>query len=526
MLPALIGGLGLFLLGMILLTDGLKAAAGDSLRRWLTNFTGGPFSALLSGAGITALVQSSSATTLATIGFVSAGLLPFTAAVGVIFGANLGTTTTGWIVSLLGLKLNISVIALPMVGLGVLMKLAGRGRVAPLGLAVAGFGLLFIGINQLQDGMRDVAAQIDPARIPGDTLVGRLLLVGVGAVMTVVMQSSSAALATTLAALGAGTIDLHHGAALVIGQNLGTTVTAAIAAIGASVPARRTAVAHIGFNLVTSLVAFLILPLLLWGLDLMRDRDGGPATLAAFHTVFNLLGVVLLFPVIDRFAALITRLVPERSPLVTRHLDASVAALPSVALDAAGRTLADVLAAGLRIIGDAARPSGADPATSTVAALRQALVDTRTFAVSIAPPVDAPADRARHLSLFHALDHLEQILDAGTRAAATDLRTRGSLAAAHAALTDIVDRSLTWLAALDGPAPVEDLERAAAAMTGMRVAHRRSVLERTAFDRENPEAGLAELSDMQWMDRAAYHTWRAVHHLRAMGVSTGQSVHQ
>jgi len=516
MLPALVGGLGLFLLGMILLTDGLKAAAGDSLRRWLTNFTGGPFSALLSGTGITALVQSSSATTLATIGFVSAGLLPFTAAVGVIFGANLGTTTTGWIVSLLGLKLNISVIALPMVGIGVLMKLAGRGRVAPLGLAVAGFGLLFIGINQLQDGMRDVAAQIDPARIPGDTLVGRLLLVGVGALMTVVMQSSSAALATTLAALGAGTINLHHGAALVIGQNLGTTVTAAIAAIGASVPARRTAAAHIGFNLITSVVAFLLLPLLLWIIDLVQDYDGGPSTLAAFHTVFNVLGVMLLFPVIDRYAALITRLVPERSPLVTRHLDASVAAVPEIALDAARRTLADVLADALRIVGQAARPSPNGPPTPTVEALRQALVDTRAFALAIAPPADATADRARHLSLFHALDHLDHLVNAGTQAEAADLRTRPSLSTARMALIGLVDHSLSWLTALDGPSPVDDLERTAAVIAEMRLQHRRTLLERTAFHQESPETGLTELADMQWVERAAYHAWRAVHHLSAM----------
>jgi phosphate:Na+ symporter len=350
---ALIGGVGLFLLGMILLTDGLKAAAGDALRRLLTNFTGGPLKALLSGAGITALVQSSSATTLATIGFVSAGLLTFPQAVGVVFGANLGTTTTGWIVSLLGLKLQLSMLALPMVGAGVLLKLATGGRRASLGLAVAGFGLLFVGIDVLQGGMRDLAGRLDPAGLPGDTLSGRLLLVAIGAAMTVVMQSSSAALATTLAALGAGTIDLHHGAALVIGQNLGTTVTAAIAALGASVPAKRTAVAHIGFNLITGAVALAVLPLLLAAIGFVRDDPGGPATLAAFHTVINLLGVALLFPFIDRFAGAITRLVPERVALVTRNLDASVAAVPAVAVEATRRTLLEILALAV----EAARPS-------------------------------------------------------------------------------------------------------------------------------------------------------------------------
>lgn len=516
MVAALIGGLGLFLLGMILLTDGLKAAAGDALRRWLTNFTGGPFKALLTGAGITALVQSSTATTMATIGFVSAGLLPFTHAVGVIFGANLGTTTTGWIVSLLGLKLKISTLALPMVGAGVVLKLAGRGRLAPLGLAVAGFGLLFIGIDQLQDGMRGLADRIDPAAIPGDTLRGRLALIGIGFAMTVVMQSSSAALATTLAALGAGTINLHHGAALVIGQNLGTTLTAAVAAIGASVQARRTAAAHIGFNLVTGVVAFATLPLLLAVVDAVRDHDGGPATLAAFHTVFNLLGVALLFPVISRFATLITRLVPEHAPLLTRHLDASVAAVPAVALDAARRTMMDILAAGLRVFAQAVHPVQNGPALPTPTALRQALADTRAFAETVSPPGEAAPDRTRHLSLFHTLDHLDGLLAQAALPAVSDARHHPGLAAARTTLGGILHTCLTWLSDPDGQAPLDDLAHASAALTTMRHDHRRAVLERTAFRRESADAGLQELADMQWIERSAYHAWRTVVHLEAM----------
>jgi len=240
----MLGGIGLFLLGMILMTDGLKTAAGNALRKALARFTGGPLSALLSGATLTALVQSSSATTLATIGFVSAGILTFEQAVGVVFGANLGTTSTGWLVSLLGFKVSIAAFALPMVGAGALANLLGRGRWRAAGLAVAGFGLIFVGIDQLQVGMAGLATRLDPSMLPGDNLAGRLALVGLGVLMTVVMQSSSAAVATTLAALHAGTIGLDHAAALVIGQNVGTTVTAGLAAIGASTAARRTALAH------------------------------------------------------------------------------------------------------------------------------------------------------------------------------------------------------------------------------------------------------------------------------------------
>ncbi|MFP5380591.1 MAG: Na/Pi symporter, partial [Vicinamibacteria bacterium] len=179
------------------------------------------------GAGITALVQSSSATTLATIGFVSAGLLSLPNAIGVVIGANIGTTATGWLVSLLGLKLSIGKIAMPLIGVGALLRLLARERLAQAGLALAGFGVIFVGIDALQAGMAALAGRVDPAQFPVAGLAGRLLLVLLGVLMTVIMQSSSAAVATTLTALSGGAITLDQAAALVIGQNVGTTVTAA-----------------------------------------------------------------------------------------------------------------------------------------------------------------------------------------------------------------------------------------------------------------------------------------------------------
>ncbi|NUM78660.1 Na/Pi cotransporter family protein, partial [candidate division KSB1 bacterium] len=260
MIPNLLGGIGLFLLGMILLTDGLKAVAGEALRRVLSRFVRGPFSALFSGATVTILVQSSSATTLTTIGFVSAGLLTFPQAVGVLFGANLGTTSTGWIVAVLGLKISVGKLALPLIGVGALLRLLTRDRLAAGGLALAGFGLIFVGIDTLQAGMAHLAERFDPSQLPGETFAGRMLLVVTGIAMTVVMQSSSAAVATTLTALHGGAIDLTQAAALVVGQNVGTTVTAALAGLGAVTAAKRTALAHILFNVITGVVALAILP--------------------------------------------------------------------------------------------------------------------------------------------------------------------------------------------------------------------------------------------------------------------------
>ena len=155
MITTILGGVGLFLLGMLLMTDGLKAIAGRALNRVLSQFTRNPVVGTISGAVITALVQSSSVTTLAVIGFVSAGLLTFPQTLGLIFGMNLGTTSTAWIVSLVGFKVNISAIALPLVALGTFLKLFSDGKVTNYGSIITGFGLIFVGISTMQDGMAE-----------------------------------------------------------------------------------------------------------------------------------------------------------------------------------------------------------------------------------------------------------------------------------------------------------------------------------------------------------------------------------
>ena len=341
-LGTVLGGIGLFLLGMVLMTDGLKALAGDALRSWLARFTGSRWTAVATGAGVTALVQSSSATTLATIGFVSAGLLGFNNAIGVIIGANIGTTSTGWIVSLLGLKLSVGSLALPLIGVGALARLLGRKRLAQAGTALAGFGVIFVGIDVLQEGMAALSSHWDFSRYSAEGIGARLGLVGLGVAMTVVMQSSSAAVATTLTALSGGAINFEQAAALVIGQNVGTTVTAVIAAIGAQAPAKRTALVHILFNVGTGTVAFLLLPLFTHAVDAWTEtylHDDQALSLAAFHTAFNLLGAALFIPLIGPLAAFALRWVPEPHAPLSRHLDASLATVPALALDAARRAV-------------------------------------------------------------------------------------------------------------------------------------------------------------------------------------------
>ncbi|MGL6134523.1 MAG: Na/Pi symporter, partial [Prochlorococcaceae cyanobacterium] len=167
------GGLGLFLLGMALMTEGLRSLAGGRLRQGLLRFTRSPWSGAFSGALTTALLQSSSATTVATVGFVSAGLLSFQASLGIIFGANIGSTGLGWLVALLGIKLNLSQLMLPLLLVGAALRLLGRGRQAQLGIALAGFALLFTGIAALQQSLAGQGLLLDPSRFDAGTLIGR-----------------------------------------------------------------------------------------------------------------------------------------------------------------------------------------------------------------------------------------------------------------------------------------------------------------------------------------------------------------
>lgn len=517
MISALLGGIGLFLLGMILMTEGLKASAGDALRDLLQRFTGGRLSAFASGMTITALVQSSSATTLATIGFVSAGLLTFSQAVGVIIGAAVGTTSTGWIVATLGLRFSVSAIALPLVGVGALLRLLTRGRSAAVGLSLAGFGLIFVGIDTLQLGMQSVSDQLDLSGIGADNLPQRLLLVLIGLAMTVIMQSSSAAVATTLAALHTGTIGFNQAAALVIGQNVGTSVTSGIASIGASIAARRTSVAHIGFNTFSGVVAFIAMPLFLSGLDsVMQHTGAGPAIgIAVFHSAFNVVGAAVILPLIGPYSAFITRLVPERKPAITGNLDRSVLSVPAVALEAARQTVWEITDAVLRNALQAVRPPvAADAAETGTAAAGVALSETRAFLSGVHSSPEAARDYHLHLSVLHAIDHLERMVAALESPFPPEV-LRGDPALKDAAdlLGKALDNTLAWLEDESGAVAPPEMESVSQSLAKTRREHRPAVLAHTVSGEISPAVALRSLDAMRWLDRLAYHAWRTVHHL-------------
>jgi len=516
MLTQLLGGIGLFLLGMLLLTDGLKAAAGSALKSVLVRFTDRPGAAFLSGLTLTAMVQSSSATTLATIGFVSAGLLSFAQAIGIVIGGSVGTTTTGWLVSLLGLKLSVGAVALPLVGAGALMRLVLKGRPSAVGLAIAGFGLIFVGIDTLQGGMVALAEHVRPDSLPAATFAGRLLLVLVGVVMTVIMQSSSAAVATTITAFHAGTLDLDQALALVIGASIGTTVTAALASIGASVSARRTALAHILFNSFAGALGFFLEPLFALAvrrLEAGGDLVPGAMSLAAFHTTFNLLGAALVLPVVPQFVRLITRLVPDRGPVLTRHLDASLEQVPEVAVEAIRRTLMECAREMLGCVRVRLHGGGRSDADA-LATLQAALRDVRRFLGRVPPFVPPAGKSSPRLAVVHALDHLDQLaFDLANLPLLPDGAGASRLAPTRVRLMTLLAEAQTWLNETKGPAPIAVLQTLASEVADVRRTGRETILAETAHGDLSPELAAAVLDAVRWMDSVAYHTWRIVHHL-------------
>lgn len=336
---SLVGGIGLFLLGMSMMTDGLKVAAGPTLKSILGSWTSSAPRGLLAGVFITAIVQSSSATTVAVIGFVNAGILNLTQAVWVVFGANFGTTTTGWMVALLGLKVSMTALGLPMVGAGMLLRLiAGeRVRLAGLGGAFAGFGAFFMGIGILQDAFTGLAPSITDLALDHRSITGLLGFVLIGVILTLTTQSSSAAIAITLSAVMTGAVGLYPGAAIIIGANVGTTSTAIFAALGGTAAARRTALSHVAFSLLAATAAFLALPIYLWmsgnALSLIGLAPDDATRLAAFHTLLNLFGVVLIWPFAPFLVKMLSRLFASSDDEIARprHLDANVTGMPDLA---------------------------------------------------------------------------------------------------------------------------------------------------------------------------------------------------
>jgi phosphate:Na+ symporter len=324
----LLGSLGLFIFGMKLMSEGLQQTAGGGLRKILSTMTKNRYLGVLSGFLITALVQSSSATTVMTVSFVNAGLLTLLESAGVMMGANIGTTITGWLVSLFGFKISLSSYALIFIGLGAPLMFLSKKSAKGWANAIIGFAILFMGLGFLKDAVPTLDADSPIVhfftQFSDSPFLGRIAFVLLGTLVTVVVQSSSAAMALTLTLVLKGIIPFEVGAAMILGENIGTTITAELASLVGNVHAKRSARIHSMFNIVGVTWMLFLMPFFLsaiayvmrtyFGVDPFDISNGEAATLglSAFHTVFNLTNVFLLIWFVPLLVKLAERTVKSK----------------------------------------------------------------------------------------------------------------------------------------------------------------------------------------------------------------------
>lgn len=361
----LLGALGMFLYGMNLMSSGLQKAAGDKLRGFLSAMTSNPFKRVMTGVGITALIQSSSATTVMVVSFVNAGLLTLVQAIGVIMGANIGTTITAWMVSLLGFKADISILAVPMMLLGFLFSNSKKNQNRNIGELIVGFALLFLGLSFMKESVPDLKQTPQVLEFvtqwSGYGFWSVLIFLGVGTVLTLILQSSSATMAITLIMLSMGWVPFQMACAMVLGENIGTTITANIAASVGNPSAKRAALSHTIFNVFGVIWALILFKpfLALVGLIIesfglpnptregfsVTDPDGADGTavlygLSMLHTLFNLINTLILVWFTGLIANIVTRLVKEPAnkednAFRLKYIEAGLLATPELSTEQA-----------------------------------------------------------------------------------------------------------------------------------------------------------------------------------------------
>ncbi|MFN3840504.1 MAG: Na/Pi cotransporter family protein [Cyclobacteriaceae bacterium] len=316
----LLAGIGIFLFGMFQLEESLKQLSGGTFRKLIRKFTENWFRSVLSGAVATAVLQSSSAVSLMVLAFAGAGILGMESAIGVIIGSNLGTTLTSWIVATIGFKLKIEILALPFIGLGGLgLIFFGKSTKATnLSKFMVGFGFLFLGLDYMKTSIEGLAQNYDLSGLrhyPG------IVFILIGLVLTALVQSSSASMAIILSSIHSGVISFPLAAYMVIGTNIGTTVTIIIGSLGSQIIKKQIAFSHFVFNVVTALLAVGLFPALMYLTQKVIYLENDPVTgIALFHTLFNLIGVAFFLPLIGFFTKFILWAIREKKTTLTKCL--------------------------------------------------------------------------------------------------------------------------------------------------------------------------------------------------------------
>jgi len=388
-LLTLVGALGMFLYGMNMMSAGLQKAAGDGLRRFLASITSNPFKGVVTGLGVTGVIQSSSATTVMVVSFVNAGLLTLTQAISVIMGANIGTTLTAWIIALFGFKADISVLAVPLMAVGFVMSLSKKGTFRNIGEVVVGFSLLFLGLSFMKNSVPDLSANPEVLSFiqswAGHGLWSVLLFLMVGSILTLVLQSSSATVALTLIFLNLGWIQFDMAAAMVLGENIGTTITANIAAAVGNANARRAALAHTIFNLFGVIWAIALfkpfIGLIEWVINTLGMGNSAETPLysvSMLHTLFNIINTSLLIWFIPQIEKIVTKMIKEKGPAEENgklvYINAGLIPTPELALSEAEKEVthfAKIMQKGFSYIKDAITTSDTE---AEFAAMKEKLV--------------------------------------------------------------------------------------------------------------------------------------------------------
>lgn len=318
-----IGSLCLLLFGMNMLSNGIQKGAGSGLQKLLGKITGNRFYAVLTGIGVTAIIQSSGATTVMVVSFVNAEILTLEQAIGVIFGANIGTTVTAWIVSLFGFNFSISAMAIPMFGFGYILKYFKKFRIHNFAECFMGFALLFMGLGLLKESLTLGPAANKVFSIINEWGLGGILLgVLTGAIITALIHSSSAMTAIVLTMAAGGTLSWELSGAIVLGSNIGSTVDAVMSSFGASVNARRTAFVHVAFNVTGTIIALLIFRPFLSLIDIIIPLEPSAnitTHIAMLHTIFNICATLIFIPFVNQIAMISRKVISETATEKDEH---------------------------------------------------------------------------------------------------------------------------------------------------------------------------------------------------------------
>jgi phosphate:Na+ symporter len=326
-----LAGLGIFMFGMFLLEEAIKQLSGKAFKTLIRKSTTGKIRSIFTGLFSTAILQSSSAVSLMTLTFVGAGMISMQNAIGVILGTNLGTTATGWLVATIGFKINIEGLFLPLLALGGLglIFMHNASKYAGISKLLVGLGFLFMGLDYMKLSVELFTDGFDIATLPK---YGLWFYAVIAIVLTSLMQSSSATIAIILTALNSGILGFNEGAAMIIGSNIGTTTTVMLGTLGGIPLKKQVALSHLVFNLFTGIVAIVFLPLLVKVIFLFFDPNSNEVLgVTLFHTLFNLLGVILFFPFIGALVKWLQKIYPEKVHKTTKYINNISSDLPEAA---------------------------------------------------------------------------------------------------------------------------------------------------------------------------------------------------